>query len=130
LIIAALMEELLTVTNKLEINLPKVTSLNARQIPFVLKLPNFLFKILANKMLAIDPTVRTSMWWDLSQGKKTEIEHLNGAIVATADKLGLDCRVNRVIIELIERAEVLARQDKVLHGWEALDLLAQTTTNR
>lgn len=128
LVIAALMQELLAVTDKLGIILPKVTSLKAQQIPFILKLPNFLFKVLANKMLAIDPTVRTSMWWDLSQGKKTEISHLNGAIVTTAEKLGLDCPVNKVIIQLIERAEKLAQQNVAIEGWAAEDLLAEITT--
>jgi len=80
LVIAILMKELLKVTNSLEIQLPKLTSLPAKYLPLVLSLPNFLFNLVANKMLAIDPTVRTSMWWDLSQGKKTEIDYLNGAI--------------------------------------------------
>jgi 2-dehydropantoate 2-reductase len=128
LVIAAMMEELLAVTDKLGIALPKVTSLKAQQIPFILKLPNFLFKVVANKMLAIDPTVRTSMWWDLSQGKKTEISHLNGAIVTAAEKLGLDCPVNKAIIYLIEQSEKLTEQNVSLEGWTANDLLKEITS--
>lgn len=130
LIIAALMQELLSVTSKLGIELPKVTSLKAQQIPLILKLPNFLFKIIANKMLAIDPSVRTSMWWDLSQGKKTEISHLNGAIVSAGKKLGVDCPVNKEIIKLIKRAEDLASENVELQGWAAKDLLIKITAGQ
>ncbi len=105
LIIAALMKELLQVTKALQIKLPKLTALPAQYIPTVLSLPNFLFTLVANKMLAIDPTVRTSMWWDLSQGKKTEIDYLNGAIVEAAKQMNIDCSVNKKIISLIKQIE-------------------------
>lgn len=105
LVIAALMRELLEVTRALRIELPKVAALPGRLIPIVLGLPNILFRLVANKMLAIDPTVRTSMWWDLSQGKSTEIEHLNGAIVSAAKSVGVECPVNQRIIALIKVQE-------------------------
>jgi 2-dehydropantoate 2-reductase len=104
LVIAALMHECLSVTDALGIDLPKVTALPAHWIPGVLSLPNFLFKLLANKMLAIDPRVRTSMWWDLSQGKATEIDYLNGAVLAAAatSQTHLSCPVNEKILELVK----------------------------
>ncbi len=105
LVIALLMNELLTVTKALHIKLPKLTAVPAKYIPTVLSLPNFIFKRVANKMLAIDPTVRTSMWWDLSQGKKTEIDYLNGAIVNAAQELKINCPANQKIISLIKQIE-------------------------
>lgn len=102
MVIAQLMKELLDVSDRLDITLPKVTSIPAHWIPTVLRLPNFLFKRVANKMLAIDPEVRTSMWWDVSQHKPTEIHFLNGAIVQQANKLGLPCQANQTIVTLIE----------------------------
>ncbi|MFT6897772.1 MAG: 2-dehydropantoate 2-reductase [Paraglaciecola sp.] len=101
-VIAALMDELLAVTDKQSIILPKVTSLKAHLVPVVLRLPNFLFKLVANRMLAIDPQVRTSMWWDVSQGKPTEIAYLNGAVVNYAERLGIPCPANKRIVSLIE----------------------------
>ena len=103
LVIAAMMKELLQVTDGLGITLPKVTALPAHWIPKTLRLPNFMFKILANKMLAIDPTVRTSMWWDLSQGKETEIDYLNGAILIKAELLNISCPVNERIVTLVRQ---------------------------
>lgn len=103
LVLATLMKECLSVTDALGIDLPRVTSLPAHWIPRVLRLPDFLFKMLANKMLAIDPKVRTSMWWDLSQGKPTEIDYLNGAILQTAKTLHISCPANQKIISAIKQ---------------------------
>jgi len=105
LVIAKLMHELLLVTDTMGITLPKVTNIPAHWIPKVLSLPNFLFSRVANSMLTIDPNVRTSMWWDVSQGKPTEINFLNGAIVEQANKLGLLCPANEIIIKLISELE-------------------------
>lgn len=104
-VIAALMDELLAVTDVKGITLPKVTALPSHWIPKVLRLPDWLFKLVANNMLAIDPNVRTSMWWDLSQGKRTEIEHLNGAIVANAKDLNVICSANQKVIKLVKERE-------------------------
>lgn len=102
-VIAVLMTELLQVVDALGITLPKVTSLPAFMIPWVLRLPNFLFVRVANKMLAIDPSVRSSMWWDVSQGKKTEIEHLNGAVIEHGKLLNIACPANTQICVLIRQ---------------------------
>ena len=103
LVNAVLMKELLAVTDKLGITLPKLTAVSAHYIPTVLSLPSFLYKRITKKVLAIDPTVRSSMWWDLSQGKKTEIDHLNGAVVRAAEKLNIPCPANKNIIQLIKK---------------------------
>lgn len=102
-VIALLMSELLQVVDRLGISLPKVTSVSAHKIPVVLRLPNFIFKRVANKMLAIDPNVRSSMWWDVSQGKPTEIEHINGAIIKHAQALNIPCPANQKISALIQQ---------------------------
>lgn len=105
LVNAALMKELLAVTKALDIKLPKLTAAPAEYIPTILSLPSFLYKRITKKVLAIDPTVRSSMWWDLSQGKKTEIDHLNGAVVRAAEKLNIPCLANKNIIQLIKKIE-------------------------
>jgi 2-dehydropantoate 2-reductase len=102
-VIALLMSELLQVADALEIKLPKVTAISAHKIPFVLRLPNFIFTRMANKMLEMDPNVRSSMWWDVSQGKPTEIEHINGAILKHAKTLNIACPANEKIIFLIRQ---------------------------
>lgn len=108
LVIAEMMRELLKVTTALGVTLPKVTSIPARWVPRVLSLPDFLFKRVANKMLTIDPTVRTSMWWDLEQGRKTEIDYLNGVVVEVGQQFSIECKVNQSVIE---RVKILQMQD-------------------
>ncbi|MFD0864131.1 2-dehydropantoate 2-reductase [Sungkyunkwania multivorans] len=123
LVIAAMMRELLAVTKVQNIQLPKVTAVPGKYLPLVLSLPNFLFKLVANKMLTIDPNVRTSMWWDLSQGKKTEIAHLNGAIVKAAEKLEIACPANKMIVSLIITAEKKNLEKVSRHPIRSKDLL-------
>lgn len=105
LVIASLMDELLNVAQSQHIQLPKVASVKGHWIPYVLRLPDILFKLLANKMLAIDPTVRTSMWWDIKNGKPTEIQYLNGAVERAGQALGIACPINNAIIALISKKQ-------------------------
>ncbi len=104
-VLALLMEELLTVAKAKGLALPKLSAVPASWLPKVLRLPNWLFRRLANKMLAIDSKVRTSMWWDLHHNRATEIDYLNGALVAEADALGIPCPANRTIITMIKQLE-------------------------
>lgn len=109
-IIASLMTEMLLVSDAMGLKLPKFTSLPGHWVPYILRLPNFIFKMLAQKMLAIDPTARLSMWWDLSNKKPTEIDYLNGAVVAQAAKLGIECPYNQRILCLIKEVEAGVRE--------------------
>ena len=102
-VIALLMSECLQVATALDIKLPKVTAISAHKIPMVFRLPNFIFTRVANKMLAIDPNVRSSMWWDVSQDKPTEIEHINGAILTHAKTFNIACPANAKISDLIRQ---------------------------
>ncbi len=104
-IIAALMRELLSVTKELNINLPQLSALPARWIPMIMGLPNWAFLRIAQKTLAIDPTAKASMSWDLLAGQTTEIEYLNGALVRKAKELGIHCPVNSNIVNLVQQVE-------------------------
>ncbi|TDW24599.1 2-dehydropantoate 2-reductase [Kribbella kalugense] len=75
------------------------------RFPAILRLPDFLFRRLAGKMLAIDPLARTSMWEDLEAGRQTEIDYLNGEVVRLADSLGRSAPVNAKLVELIRETE-------------------------
>lgn len=127
-VIALMMQELLAVAAKLELKLPKVTSLPASFIPRVLTLPDSIFRLVANKMLAIDPNVRTSMWWDIRAGKRTEIDHLNGAITRVADGLGIATPVNKEIIDIIKEIEHKAGQGQRPAGIAADTLYQRVRT--
>jgi len=74
-------------------------------LPKLLRLPNWLFLRLARRMLAIDPTARSSMWEDLTRGRPTEIDHLQGKVLALAGKAGTSAPVNARVAGLIRDAE-------------------------
>ena len=81
-----------------------------------------MFKLLANKMLAIDPLARSSMWEDLEAGRKTEVDYINGEVVQLAAQLNRQAPVNQKLIDLIKAAEDGGKRD-----WAASDLLAALT---
>ena len=42
---------------------------------------------------------------DLSKGRRTEIDHLNGAVAALGAGYGIDCPVNRALTSIIKSLE-------------------------
>jgi 2-dehydropantoate 2-reductase len=56
-------------------------------------------------MLAIDPAARSSMWEDLERGRPTEIDYLQGAIVAMAAKVSVPVPTNARVVGLVRSAE-------------------------
>ena len=120
---ALLQNELIAVTKARAVVLPKITPVPAHILPKMLTLPNFLFTLLASKMLAIDPAARMSMWWDLSQNKKTEIDFLNGAVVDAGEEFGVDCPANKALVAMIKKAEA----GELKRGISAADMLHALT---
>jgi 2-dehydropantoate 2-reductase len=104
-IIAMAMQELIEVAHAKGLSLPKMAAVPMHWIPYVLNTPNFVFSILGTKMMDIDPTVRTSMWWDLSSRRLTEVDFINGAVVKHGAKLGIKCPVNQKIVEQVHHVE-------------------------
>ncbi|MHC2331166.1 2-dehydropantoate 2-reductase [Bradyrhizobium sp. USDA 4454] len=81
------------------------TPLPSSWMPPLLRLPDALFDLLLGRTMKIDPEARSSMWEDLQRGRRTEIDYLQGLIVAIADRRGLQAPVSRRIIALIRKAE-------------------------
>jgi 2-dehydropantoate 2-reductase len=77
--------------------------------PFLLKLPDPIFNAILGRTMKIDPEARSSMWQDLKQGRKTEIDYLQGAIIALAEKHGVDVPLSRRIVALIRAAEAAGK---------------------
>jgi len=78
-------------------------------LPSILRLPTWAFRHVAHAMLNIDPRARSSMYDDLQNGRKTEIDFLNGEIARLASTLGLSAPVNSNIIRLIKLAELTGK---------------------
>ncbi len=97
----------------------KLLPIPMHRFPAILRLPDFLFRRLAAKMLAIDPLARTSMWEDLETGRTTEIDYLNGEVVRLAESLNRSAPVNAKLVALIRDAEANRRP------WSGPDLLRE-----
>lgn len=83
----------------------RVEGVTPMLMPLVLRLPDWLFKLLAGRTLAVLSEARSSMWEDLEAGRPTEIDYIQGEIVKTAAKVGLSAPVTERVMQLIKQAE-------------------------
>lgn len=97
--------EALYILSKAGIQPAKLMPLPAKFIPKILTLPNFWFGLISRSTLAVDPLARSSMQDDLQQGRRTEIDWINGEIVKLAKKIGLNAPINQCLIDLIKNVE-------------------------
>jgi 2-dehydropantoate 2-reductase len=88
-----------------------ITPVSATPIPMnwtptLLRLPDIIFNAILGRTMKIDPEARSSMWQDLKQGRRTEIDYLQGAVIALAEQNRVDVPLMRRIVALIKEAEV------------------------
>jgi 2-dehydropantoate 2-reductase len=105
LILASQIDEALRAMKASGIVPARIAGLRPALLPKVLRLPDWLFKLLARRMLAIDPEARSSMWDDLQRGRPTEIDDLQGAIVRLAESAGTPAPIIRRVAALVHQAE-------------------------
>jgi 2-dehydropantoate 2-reductase len=82
------------------------TPVPAGLTPHLLRLPDAVFSTLLGSTMKIDAEARSSMWEDLQRGRRTEIDYLQGAIIAIAERRGLPVPLSRRVVALIKQAEV------------------------
>jgi 2-dehydropantoate 2-reductase len=104
-VVAASQREGLKLLDRAGIRPAKVGAVGPRMLPRVIGSPDWLFNGLFLKKWKIDAKARSSMADDLAAGRKTEIDYINGELVALADRLDAEAPVNRKIVELIRKAE-------------------------
>ncbi len=95
----------------------KVTPLPSSWLPTLMRLPDALFLRLAARMLRIDPLARSSMWDDLAAGRVTEVDVIQGEIVALGRQHGIATPVNARLVQRVHEAEQARRP------WTAAQLL-------
>ncbi|MDN5000641.1 2-dehydropantoate 2-reductase [Bradyrhizobium sp. GCM10027634] len=74
--------------------------------PTLLRLPDMIFNVILARTMKIDPEARSSMWQDLKQGRRTEIDYLQGAVIALAEQNNVAVPLMRRIVALIKQAEI------------------------
>jgi 2-dehydropantoate 2-reductase len=103
--LASLIAEALVILRHAGIRPAKVARIGPAVLPWLLRLPDWLFVRAAAAMLRIDKQARSSMWDDLQAGRRTEVDFLNGAVLKLAQSLGRDAPLNRRMIALVRAAE-------------------------
>lgn len=109
-VLAAAQREAIALLAKKKQPLARLTPLPPSLMPRALELPDAVFRVLARKMIAIDPHARSSMWDDFEAKRATEIDYLQGEVVRLADALGTTAPVNRALVDLVRAAETGGRR--------------------
>ncbi len=104
-IVRAVVSEGLAVVRAAGLATARFGGVPLRWMPRVLGLPTPLVKLVTRRQLKVDPAARSSMWQDLTAGRPTEVEYLNGEIVRVAERAGVAAPLNHRIVELIHAAE-------------------------
>jgi 2-dehydropantoate 2-reductase len=105
LILAGQIDEALLAMKASGIAPARIAGLRPALLPKVLRLPDWLFKRLARRMLAIDPQARSSMWDDLQRGRPTEIGELQGVVLSLAERTGTPAPFLKSVTALVRAAE-------------------------
>ncbi len=85
-VLAALQLEALEVMTRAGIEPVQLAVTKPKVLPRVLKLPTWIFKRLASRMLRMDASARSSMWDDVQHNRSTEIDDMCGAVVRLASQ--------------------------------------------
>lgn len=99
---ASLIEEALGILNVAGIAPAQVAAVPAHRLVSLLRLPDWLFRIIAGRMLRIDAKARSSMADDLALGRRTEIDALSGEVVRLAQEHGLSAPRNARMVALLD----------------------------
>lgn len=94
------------------------------QLLKTLGLPNFLYKIIMQRIVKIDAKARSSMLDDLEAGRVSEIDYLQGEIVRHAKKAGRAAPFNSKILSLTQAAFAQKKSPR-LTGTEILESLKE-----
>jgi 2-dehydropantoate 2-reductase len=105
---AALIEEAQGVLAAARQRTAKVTPVPTSWLPRLMRLPTPMFKLIAGRMLKIDPRARSSMADDLALGRRTEIGELCGEVVKLAKKVGRRAPRNEKMLGMIRYVELTA----------------------
>ncbi|MBE7452224.1 MAG: 2-dehydropantoate 2-reductase [Kofleriaceae bacterium] len=104
-VVAAVVDEALAVLRAAGLPTARFRGLPLRIMPTILRLPTPLVRVVTRAQMKVDPEARSSMWEDLTRGRPTEVDYLNGEIVRLAARTGVAAPLNRRIVELVHAAE-------------------------
>jgi 2-dehydropantoate 2-reductase len=122
-ILRAIMSEAIAVLRAAKEPTARLGPMPIGLFPFILRLPAPVLRLVASAQVKIDPEARSSMWEDLTRGRPTEVDYLNGEIVRVAASCGAKAPLNARMVELVHAAEERAAGSPKLDAdalWAAL----------
>lgn len=123
-ILRALMTEAIAVLRAAKEPTARLGPLPIGLFPLILRLPTPVLRFVASAQVKIDPEARSSMWEDLTRGRPTEVDYLNGEIVRLAGSCGAKAPLNARMVDIIHDAEKRAAGSPKLEAdalWSALN---------
>ncbi len=99
------MTEALAVLRAADIPVVSTAPVPMTWVPRILRLPTPIYRRVASQMLKIDRQARTSMAYDLREGRLTEVDQLQGAIREVARAEGVDTPILASIHRAIKSLE-------------------------
>jgi len=104
-VVAASQREALVLLKRADIEPAKIGAVGPSLLPYIINSPDWLFNNVFLRKWKIDARARSSMTDDLAAGRKTEIDYINGELLALAERMGAQAPINRTIVELVRKAE-------------------------
>ncbi|HEY1815361.1 MAG TPA: 2-dehydropantoate 2-reductase [Kofleriaceae bacterium] len=103
--LAAAQREALDACAAAKLPIARLLALSPRMIVRLLPMPDWAFRPIANRVAGVDPNARSSMADDLAAGRATEVDYLQGEIVALAERAGRAAPINAKLAALVHAAE-------------------------
>jgi len=117
--LAAAMREALGLLHAAKLPVAKLTAVPPSLMPRLLPMPDWLFRRIAKKMIGIDPHARSSMADDFAANRPTEVDYIQGEVVALATRLGRPAPINAKLVEIVHAAEAGGKRE-----WSSSELAA------
>ncbi len=123
LALAAMMEEALTVAGQAGISVGPFGKTAPEKVIKILRKPNFIYGPISSSLTRIDASARSSMLDDLENGKKCEIQYLQGEIVQLAENTLQRAPINQIIMEAVQAAFGTGASPRLTgkNMWELVD---------
>lgn len=133
-----LKEEGLFISDAFQIKLEKVDKMNVRLFFYRPKASDGFFKRVKNNLVSSminrigskrHGKIRSSLLWDLENGRKTEVDYLNGYIEKKGKELGYETPVNSFLVKAIHEIES-GKRDIGLHNLPDLEAAAELSREK
>ena len=103
-VLIAMIEEGLNVAAAESVTVATFNGRHPRGLIKLMRKPDWLYTFMMDRIAKIDRTARSSMLDDLTLGRPSELDYLQGEIVRRAQAHGLDVPVNRAVMDATQTA--------------------------